>query len=210
MNYSITNAKLDTVRQIPTLNHGGPFKKLRFLVMHYTAGPSLDGTIETFSHTERAVSAHLVIGRDGNIVQMVPFDKVAWHAGVSSWSPPEPTLLNRGLTSLNFYAIGIEMVNAGPLTRAQDGIFHAWWGGAIPPSEVIEVDPAARGSFGKRFWHRYPAEQLAAAQDVARALVSTYKLEDVLGHSDIAPGRKIDPGAAFPMASFKATLFGRA
>lgn len=46
------------------------------------------------------VSAHLFIRRDGEIIQFVPFDERAWHAGRSHW---------QGMEGLNDYAIGIEL-----------------------------------------------------------------------------------------------------
>ena len=46
------------------------------------------------------VSAHLCIFRDGRIHQYVPFDRRAWHAGVSAW---------RGRTRCNDFSIGIEL-----------------------------------------------------------------------------------------------------
>ena len=36
-----------------------------------------------------------------------------------------------------------------------------------------------------------------------------YKIQDILGHDDIAPYRKNDPGPIFPMESFRAKLLGR-
>jgi N-acetylmuramoyl-L-alanine amidase len=207
MTYSVTDNKLDGVRQVESPNKGGSLKRLSYLVMHYTAGTSLEGTIRTFSDPAQQKSAHLVIGRDGALVQMVSFNQVAWHAGPSSWKPKGNLL---PIKSLNFYTIGIEMVNAGPLTRTQDGKFFAWWGAEISPREVVEVNPSLPTSFGKRYWHHFPEEQINAAIDVARTLVDTYHLQDVLGHSDIAPGRKTDPGPAFPMSNFKSVLFGRA
>ena len=79
----------------------------RYLVMHYTAGGSADGAIRTLTDPAVKASAHLVIAADGEITQLVPFDRVAWHAGVSSW---------QGLTRLNGHSIGIELDNAGMLT----------------------------------------------------------------------------------------------
>ncbi len=46
------------------------------------------------------VSAHLLIKRDGEIVQYVPFDKRAWHAGVSNY---------QGRERCNDFSIGIEL-----------------------------------------------------------------------------------------------------
>ena len=46
-------------------------------------------------------------------------------------------------------------------------------------------------------------------QDLTLALPQTYCLQDVIGHDDIAPGRKIDPGPAFPLASIRSRIFGR-
>lgn len=46
------------------------------------------------------VSAHLLIRRDGECVQYVPFNKRAWHAGVSSF---------QGRENCNDFSIGIEL-----------------------------------------------------------------------------------------------------
>lgn len=46
------------------------------------------------------VSAHCLIRRDGEIVQYVPFDKRAWHAGVSNY---------QGRERCNDFSIGIEL-----------------------------------------------------------------------------------------------------
>jgi N-acetylmuramoyl-L-alanine amidase len=50
--------------------------------------------------TERKLSAHYIIGEDGQILQLVPEEKRAWHAGESFW---------RGKKMLNRYSIGIEL-----------------------------------------------------------------------------------------------------
>lgn len=50
------------------------------------------------------VSAHLLIRRDGECVQFVPFDRRAWHAGRSCW-------IDRGRArrALNDFTVGIEL-----------------------------------------------------------------------------------------------------
>lgn len=203
----IRNYRLDNVQQVVTTNQGGTLDP-RFIIMHYTAGPSLEGTLGRFTHdtTKNRVSAHLVIGPDGKVVQVVPFNRVAWHAGVSSWKPQKGGTIK----GLNPFSVGIELVNAGPLTSAKDGAFYTWWGAQIPLSDVVEVDPKDPASFGKKYWHRFPGEQITSALEIVRCLIATYpQIEDILGHSDVAPGRKTDPGPVFPMMSFKAALFGR-
>ncbi|MFU8837097.1 MAG: 1,6-anhydro-N-acetylmuramyl-L-alanine amidase AmpD [Thiohalomonadaceae bacterium] len=102
---------------------------------------------------ELRVSSHLLIRRDGELVQYVPFQLRAWHAGVSSY---------QGRERCNDFSIGIEL-------------------------EGQDHDPYTRVQY----------EQLAA---VIIALEQTYSGIDhqrMAGHSDIAPGRKSDPGPAF-------------
>ncbi len=58
------------------------------------------------------VAAHLLIRRDGEVIQYVPFDKRAWHAGISSFE---------GREGCNDFSIGIEMEGTDtlPYTDAQ-------------------------------------------------------------------------------------------
>jgi N-acetylmuramoyl-L-alanine amidase len=72
------------------------------IVLHATVEPTTEGTIGIFLNRARQVSAHFVVGRDGRVVQMVPLEKRAWHAGVSTWD---------GMKDINNVSVGIEMVN---------------------------------------------------------------------------------------------------
>jgi N-acetylmuramoyl-L-alanine amidase len=169
----------------------------RYLVMHYTAGRSTAESVRWLCARAAGASAHLVIGRDGSVTQLVPFDRVAWHAGPSRW---------QGLTGLNQHAIGIELDNAGRLTR-QGGAWRAWFGATYTDDEVMEA--THKHETVSSGWHVYTPEQIDRSLEVAAALIRAYDLEDVLGHEDISPGRKSDPGPAFPMASFRSRLLGR-
>ncbi|MER2493207.1 1,6-anhydro-N-acetylmuramyl-L-alanine amidase AmpD [Catenovulum sediminis] len=99
------------------------------------------------------VSAHVLIRRTGEVVQFVPFDKRAWHAGVSCF---------KGLDNCNDFSIGIELEGA-------DNIEY----------EAIQYQQLAK---------------------VVRQIQCQYPLilnDNIVGHCDIAPGRKTDPGPAF-------------
>ena len=170
----------------------------RFLLMHYTAGRTLDGAVAWMSSEESKVSAHLVIGREGEIVQLVAFNRRAWHAGPSRWGH---------LEGMNLYAIGIELVNAGKLHSRRDGAWFDAQGEVVPDEEVRVARHRHEG--GTAGWHRYTEPQFEAAVRVGRLLCSTYRLSDILGHDDVSPNRKTDPGPAFPMAIFREWVFGR-
>ena len=99
------------------------------------------------------VSSHLLIERDGSLVQFVPFNKKAWHAGVSSF---------KGRENCNEFSIGIELEGTDE--------------------------------------NAYTDDQYRALIDITKELMLVFqdiKKENIVGHSDIAPGRKTDPGKAF-------------
>ena len=77
----------------------------------------------------------------------------------------------QGATELNASSIGIENVNLGPIDT---------------PSG--------------RTWQPYPPAQIDALVKLSRDIVERYGIPPtrVVGHSDIAPQRKIDPGPLFP------------
>ncbi len=188
----------DKVTYRDTPNRGGKLVP-RYLVFHYTAGRSAASSVESLCTRKPSgsASAHIVLGRDGAIVQLAPFDVVTWHAGQSQWN---------GLVGLNNASIGIEMDNAGPMNRVGTS-YVAWFGKAYPDKEVMVAEHKHGG--GVRGWHAYTEAQIARALEIADLLVEHYGLEDVLGHEDIARGRKQDPGPAFPLASIRSRALGR-
>jgi N-acetyl-anhydromuramoyl-L-alanine amidase len=108
------------------------------------------------------VSAHLLVRRDGELVQFVPFHLRAWHAGASSFE---------GRDACNDFSIGIEL-------------------------EGEDEQP-------------YTSAQYASAAAAIRALIEAYPGVDVrriAGHSQIAPGRKTDPGVAFDWDQLRSRL----
>lgn len=202
----ITNHRLiadngEPVPYLETPNKGGAMTP-EYLVMHYTAGSSAEGAINWMCNPAAKAAAHLVIGRDGKITQLAPFNRVAWHAGQSQWA---------GRSGLNNFSIGIELDNAGKLERAGSRWISAVSKRAYPDDDVLVANHKHdRPGAPPCGWHEYGEAQLEAAGEVGLLLMQKYALKDVLGHEDIAPGRKADPGPAFPMASFRARLLGRA
>jgi AmpD protein len=99
------------------------------------------------------VSSHLLIRRQGELVQYVPLNKRAWHAGQSCF---------QGRECCNDFSIGIELEGSDELA--------------------------------------YTEIQYAKLNQLVAVLLSTYpslSADRIVGHSDIAPGRKTDPGEAF-------------
>jgi N-acetylmuramoyl-L-alanine amidase len=188
----------DHVSRRATPNVGGALQP-RFLVMHYTAGRSCDSSVESLCtrKPQGNASAHIVLGRDGAIVQLAPLNVVTWHAGSSQWS---------GLNGLNQYSIGIELDNAGLMNKVGNQ-YVAWFGKVYPDSEVLLAEHKHGG--GVRAWHAYTELQIERALELAELLVAHYRLEDVLGHEDIARGRKVDPGPAFPLGALRSRALGR-
>ncbi|CDZ25635.1 N-acetylmuramoyl-L-alanine amidase [Neorhizobium galegae] len=146
-----------TVR--PSPNHGERVGGRRpdMIILHYTGMPSGNQALSWLCNEESQVSSHYFVHEDGGVVQLVPEDRRAWHAGKSSWA---------GETDINSCSIGIEIANPG----------HP---GGLPD---------------------YPSVQIQAVLELCRDCGERWQIapERVLGHSDVAPIRKVDPGENFP------------
>ncbi len=164
------------------------------IVIHYTAGSSAASSAKYLSRDNVKASAHLVIGREGEIYQLVPFDTIAWHAGKSSYG---------SRTWLNKYSIGIELDNAGVLTKVGNE-YQAWFGTKYPAEEVLYA--THRNETFPRYWKTYTDKQIESCRQVCRLLIDKFGITTIVGHEEIAPGRKQDPGPAFPLDKFREKL----
>lgn len=165
-------------------------KEITTIIYHYTAGDSQEGTVKQFQTRSSKVSAHYVVGRDGKVVQMVPLDQAAWHAGVSKLA---------GVNGVNAFSIGIEICNFGKLTKKGDK-FYTWNGTPYHGPEPIHAAGA--------YWEPYTDAQYKALARLTNALLEKYPIKHITGHSDIAlpKGRKTDPGAGFDYGRIKPLL----
>jgi N-acetyl-anhydromuramoyl-L-alanine amidase len=108
------------------------------------------------------VSSHFYIKRNGEVIQFVPLEKRAWHAGASEW---------QGRENCNDFSIGIEL-------------------------EGCDKQP-------------FTDEQYAALTSLTKQVRTVYPAiakDRIVGHSDIAPGRKTDPGPCFDWQRFLAGI----
>lgn len=139
-------------------NHGPRTAGLvDMLVLHYTGMRSAQEALQRLCDKESSVSAHWLVEEDGTLHALVPEDRRAWHAGVSSW---------RGRTDVNSRSIGIEIVNPG----------HEFGYRPFPEAQMQALIALCRDILGR--WPSIPAR-------------------NVVGHSDVAPLRKEDPGELF-------------
>ncbi|HEX7972953.1 MAG TPA: N-acetylmuramoyl-L-alanine amidase, partial [Anaerolineales bacterium] len=115
---------------IPSPNTEGRVQP-KFLVIHYTGGPSAASAVAWLTSKTSQVSAHLVIDRNGAITQLVPFNIVAWHAGRSTW---------KGYSNLNFSSLGIELDYPGPLSCIKT-VWTSTFGTQFTDQGILEAMP---------------------------------------------------------------------
>jgi N-acetylmuramoyl-L-alanine amidase len=146
---------------VPTVNFN--LRKPQYVIIHHTAQDSLAQTLRTFTDSATQVSAHYVIGKDGQIVQMLSDYLRAWHAGVARWGNDK---------DINSASVGIELDNKG-------------------------VEP-------------FSEAQMKSLIALLAVLKKNYNIPvaNFIGHSDIAPGRKVDPSALFDWKRLANSGFG--
>ncbi len=206
MAFSIRNHHLwrdgRSVEAVKARYDSGPFARTpKILVVHFTGGSSGRSSAEWFRAPDNTAksSAHLVIDRDGSVIQCVDFDTAANHAGRSSW---------RDLSGLNQHAFGIELANWGDLYPYADGWYSEAGVRIANPFMGVHKNGNPHGGAQPIGWEPYPEIQFAALVEIVQRLVATYGIDEIVGHDDVAPTRKWDPGPAFNMARLRYEVFG--
>lgn len=160
------------------------------LILHHTSA-NFEDSLQILTNPERgSVSSHYLIPDPSDetykesklkIYQLVAEKDRAWHAGRSYWN---------GKSALNDHSIGIEVVNQTYCVNRE----------AIPEAPL---NAASKTNENKRlcFYPDYPETQIALLAELIDDILKRHpriKVTDIVGHSDIAPQRKIDPGPRFP------------
>ncbi|MDX1638859.1 MAG: SH3 domain-containing protein, partial [Balneolaceae bacterium] len=70
--------------------------------------------------------------------------------------------------------------------------------------EVVEA--VHRNENEPSYWHRYTEDQITKTYDICRLLIDRYDIKTILGHEEISPKRKTDPGPAFPLDKMRDKL----
>lgn len=87
-------------REVSGLGYGGKRKKTVAAVIHHTGGRSLDAAVQTLQ--SRKLAYHYLVDRDGKVVQILPDDLVAWHAGDTR--KKKPGINNSNTVSISMVA----------------------------------------------------------------------------------------------------------
>jgi N-acetylmuramoyl-L-alanine amidase len=200
-NHLLTNDSLHydkyLISHCPSLNYSvGKEIKPHYIVAHYDAALNEAGTIHWCQQKASKVSYHILIKRSGHIVQLVPFNRRAWHAG---------TGIYHGVKDMNSFSIGICCSNVGPIHKSKNGEFFF-----LPQQDnPIKINPPSPPVFAPykyannngapllTYFEPYTAEQFESFIQLTLLLMERYPIEQIIGHEDYAPTRKIDPGPAF-------------
>ena len=180
------------VRPHPSPNFGERKGGLapELVVLHYTGMASAAEAVALLCDPAAEVSAHYVIDETGDVLQLVPEEARAWHAGAGEW---------RGLGDVNSRSIGIELVNTSrhpfpePQMRALEvllgGIFARW---GIGPEGVIahsDMAPARKVDPGVRFdWRRLALAGFSVWPEAGTGDVAAFERDArAFGYPDVGP-----------------------
>jgi N-acetylmuramoyl-L-alanine amidase len=174
----------------PSANQDG---RVRFLVLHFT-DETFERSLDLLTRPhENPVSSHYLVTRAGEygrrkptVLRLVDESQRAWHAGPSRWQGHEP---------LNGESIGVEIVYESHCPRDPP---------RPPGGSPWDVDATCA-------YPPYPPDQIDAVIALAKDVIRRHpEIEPsrVVGHSDIQPENKTDPGPRFPWRQLAAAGIG--
>ena len=176
------------VEEMHSKNYG---QRIKFLVMHYTA-EDYQGSLQELVHKSKVSSHYLVpeshdksyLDDELKVLKLVNENERAWHAGSSYW---------QGRRTVNDQSIGIDIVNVPNCERL--------------PKDQTELVQGKRLLSNKLtpnkmcFFPDYDPKQIELLIELSKEILKKnpdISPTNIIGHSDIAPQRKSDPGPRFP------------
>ncbi len=183
-------------------------------IVHFTAGRG--DPVNTINGGKEK-HCYFVIAPDGTVYQSFGLDEWGQHAGKSTWNGFE----TEEIFGVSKYFVGIEICNAGKVRQIDEDTFRPWYND--PEYYKKQKEPIPRGipkaadDFTRAqvryvekkenreagWYHSYTAAQEAALETLILWLKNEapdiFRLEHVLGHDEVSPGRKNDPGGALSL-----------
>ena len=168
------------LQKIQTFQSESFSTRIRFVVIHYTS-IDWENSLKVLTNERYEVSSHYLIPEAGDdtysdqikIFQLVDEENRAWHAGISKWEER---------TNINDQSIGIELVNQAECSVRQ-GSQYDYTNNYICLFSEFDSDQI---------------DQLILLLKDILSRHDEIKPTYIVGHSDISPDRKFDPGPKFP------------
>ena len=166
--------------------------RIKHVVIHYTSADFTESLSLLAKASDYPVSAHYLIPEGGSSSKSIPLNPLmlvqenfrAWHAGRSKWGR---------YSELNSSSIGIELVNESGCSK--------------PIEELLTIDELSSSCT----FLEYDPDQILELIKLMKGISERYpdiEPVNIVGHSDIAPSRKVDPGPLFPWKQLYEAGFG--
>ena len=180
-----------SVQSIGSANHNS---RVSIVVIHHTTANFEDSLRILTEPSQYPVSSHYLIPEPGDetytkskpaVYQLVDESRRAWHAGTSYWA---------GKRGVNDQSIGIELVNRTWCHASEAG-----------------VNPYSGSLDRLCFFPDFAEDQIALLLQLLGEILERHpdiKPTHIVGHSDVAPDRKIDPGPRFPWQRLASLGYG--
>lgn len=181
----------------------------RGAIIHWTSGrfdKGLSDSVNTIQGGIKNGYMYWCMDKDGKVIQTNPLNQWGYHAGASSW-----TIDGVKRSGVSNFLVGIEINNAGNLSK-KNGKYVSWFDQEIPEKDVRiskSVDNVQAGAY-----HKYTEAQEKSLIEMLIWLKANnpdvFSFDYVLGHDEVAPSRKTDPGGSLSVTMPNFRLFLKA
>jgi N-acetyl-anhydromuramyl-L-alanine amidase AmpD len=224
------NSNLKTALLLESANQFNSVRKITYVVIHFTAGPTAASALQQIQADGNSIQ--YMVDRDGTVYSYDNPDsypsafrqesQTAGHAGCIRSGPqarPQchdpygidkpnatkyPQDANCCWDDINPKSIGIEMVNLGNECGLTSGGLCDFGQGQV--CKTICQDKGQGVLVNGQVWQNYTDAQISSLVNLVSEITTRYNIpvdrNHIIGHEEIDPGRKIDPGPLFPWDSF--------